>query len=442
MSLTGSLSNKPGTAIGIVTPISHAFAAVLAPMPRRLEPSSSPRLYIPGTTLFFHDQWLLTKTKTVDRPFKSTIENWANNVTISPSATTTSQTSSSCEHDDPPGEKAIVKSEPHDGLQPHRLYSVPSWLCKKYPTLDLNPRLPPGAENNNRFRRVFIPTFERWFGTRANPWVISNFVAIPVLQTIWDAVYMADGVEWTFEAYDPVIYCISQCLDEWSASFKSTAEIMVEEFFESRGESLKSSDARQEWAADMFHNFKFVFGEDEKQRLTHPPFIVRVFAVHLVRIAGAIDIDPAVEGVSSSQKYPPRGALALATAAVSTRKKVERVLQLWANGEMDAPVTVPTKRKFKKTYMKAAPRLNLADGNISKFSSDVWAAPTTNYYKSIIKMKLGSLEAIVKAANTFLSQARLRVQGSSVGPSSIADDDDDDLRACLVDDSDLDSGSE
>ncbi|KAH9023829.1 hypothetical protein EDB85DRAFT_2150879 [Lactarius pseudohatsudake] len=120
-------------------------ASVLAPMPRRLEPSSSPRLYISGTTLFFHDQWLRTKTKTVDRPFKSTIENWANNVTIPPSATTTSQTSSSCEHDDPPGEKAIVKPEPH------RLYSVPSWLCKKYPTLDLNPLLPPGAENNNRF---------------------------------------------------------------------------------------------------------------------------------------------------------------------------------------------------------------------------------------------------------------------------------------------------
>ncbi|KAH9023830.1 hypothetical protein EDB85DRAFT_1989459 [Lactarius pseudohatsudake] len=85
----------------------------------------------------------------------------------------------------------------------------------------------------------------------------------------------------------------------------------------------------------MLHNFKFVFGEDEKasvffgqrdladvsrwRRLMHSPFIVRVFAAHLVRIAGAIDIDPAVEGVSSTQKYPPRGALALATAAVSTR---------------------------------------------------------------------------------------------------------------------------
>ncbi|KAH8995780.1 hypothetical protein EDB86DRAFT_2920271 [Lactarius hatsudake] len=135
------------------------------------------------------------------------------------------------------------------------------------------------------------------------------------------------------------------------------------------------------------------------------------------------------------------------SALANTQKfpKVERVLQLWANGEMDAPVTVPTKRKFKKTYMKAAPRLNPADGDISKFSSDVWATPTTNYYKSIAKMKPGSLEAIVKAANTFLSQARLQVQGSSVDPGSIADDDDDDdddLRACLVDDSDLDLGSE
>ncbi|KAI9433889.1 hypothetical protein H4582DRAFT_1788806, partial [Lactarius indigo] len=244
--------------------------------------------------------------------------------------------------------------------------------------------LPPGTETNNRFRRVFIPTYERWVGTRANPWVIPDHVAIPVLQTIWDAVYMADGVEWTFKANDPVFLCVctqthslsgtTYCLPVLHRSTNSTAEIMVEEFFEFSGESLESLDGRQEWATGMLDSFK-------------SPFIVRVFAAHLVRLAGAIDTDLDVEGFSSTQKYPSRGALALATATV------ERVLQLWANGEMGPPL---------KTYMKAAPRLNPANGDIFTFSADVWAAPTTNYYKSITQMKPSSLEAIVEAANTFL----------------------------------------
>ncbi|KAH9023836.1 hypothetical protein EDB85DRAFT_300801 [Lactarius pseudohatsudake] len=327
------------------------------------------------------------------------------------------------------------------GTAPHRPYPAPpSWLSKRYPNLfpRLNSCLPPGADTNNRFRRVFIPTYERWVGTRANPWLIPDHVAIPVLQTIWDAVYMEDGVEWTFKANDPLFDCVNRCLCEWRASFKSTAEIMFEQFFEF---SECSYDERQEWAADALDNFKFVWGTDEKgnRRFMHSPFILWVFAAHLISIAGAIDIEEGLEveglpaSASSTQKYPPRGALALATAAV------ERVLQLWANGEMDAPVTVPTKRKFKKTYLTAAPRLNPANGDISTFSAGVWAAPTTNYYKSIAKVKLARLEAIVEEANTFLSQAHL--QGLLVVTDSVGEDNND-IRACLVDNSDLDSGSE
>ncbi|KAH9034007.1 hypothetical protein EDB83DRAFT_1784674 [Lactarius deliciosus] len=397
-------------------------------MPRRHDlasPRSNTVLYISGTTLFFHNQRLLTNTKkTVGHPFKS-IENWANNVTVLSSATaTTSQTSSSCD------ENPIVKYETH------RPYPAPpSWLCKRFPNPRLNACLPPGAETNNRFRRVFIPTYERWVGTRANTWVIPDHVAIPVLQTIWDAVYMEDGVEWTFKANDPVFYCVNRRLCEWRASFKSTAEIMFEQFFEF---SMFSYDERQEWAADELDNLKFVWGNDEKgkRRFMHSPFILRVFAAHLISIAGAIDIeDLEVDGLpasaSSTQKYPPRGALALATAAV------ERVLQLWANGEMDAPVTVPAKRKFKKTYLTGAPRLNPVNGDISTFSADVWAAPTTNYYKSIAKVKPARLEAIVKEANIFLSQAHL--QGLLVVTDGVEEDND--IRACLMDNSDLDSGS-
>jgi hypothetical protein len=62
--------------------------------------------------------------------------------------------------------------------------------------------LPSGAEVGNMFRGTFIPTYERWVGTQANPWVIPDDVAIKTLQAIWDVVYLA--VPWTVKANDCV----------------------------------------------------------------------------------------------------------------------------------------------------------------------------------------------------------------------------------------------
>lgn len=62
--------------------------------------------------------------------------------------------------------------------------------------------LPPGTEEGNVFRAVFIPTYLRWVGTQANPWVIPDDVAVGVLQTIWDTIYYP--TEWTVQANDCV----------------------------------------------------------------------------------------------------------------------------------------------------------------------------------------------------------------------------------------------
>ena len=67
--------------------------------------------------------------------------------------------------------------------------------------------LPSGAEDGNRFRAVFIPTYERWVGSQANPWLIPDHVATRTLQTIWDAVYLT--VPWTVRANDCVFERVS-----------------------------------------------------------------------------------------------------------------------------------------------------------------------------------------------------------------------------------------
>jgi hypothetical protein len=64
--------------------------------------------------------------------------------------------------------------------------------------------LPPGADDNNIFCGVFIPMYERWVGTQANPWVIPDSVAIVAMQTIWDAIYQ--DVPWTVTGKDDSMF--------------------------------------------------------------------------------------------------------------------------------------------------------------------------------------------------------------------------------------------
>jgi hypothetical protein len=166
------------------------------------------------------------------------------------------------------------------------------------------------------------------------------------------------------------------------------------------------------------------------------PFILQVFAAHLNSIVGAeevpeLEVAGDFEDASVSSRYPPIGALALTAAAVNTFSlyinevdaptQVERTLQLWADGEMGPGI-------------KAAAKLNPQTGVVSNarsyFSTENWGQETRLYVKSIGRMKAGSLEAIVDLATPFMSP--LKSRQLLARDLCVADDDDDDVRACLV----------
>ncbi|KAH9169057.1 hypothetical protein EDB89DRAFT_1908891 [Lactarius sanguifluus] len=297
--------------------------------------------------------------------------------------------------------------------------------------------LPPGAEENNRFRAVFIPTYERWVRTQANPWVIPDDVAIPVLQSIWDIVY--DDVPWVISANDCVFECVTQRLCEWRSSFRSVADVMFEQFFNCKDyrESFEDYDTRQNWAEDLLTDLKFVYQKmDERTSLMRAPFVLQVFATHLNSTIGAAEV-PALratgvsKGASFVAKYPPKGALALAAAAV------ERSLKLWADGDMEVMNAAdPVKKQANKPSIKAASKLNPLTGIVSnvasKFSAENWGTKTRDYFHSINKMKLESLEEVVRLATLFMSPSKTRRQGCSYGPQSHVKDGED-IHACLVD---------
>ncbi|KAI9433680.1 hypothetical protein BJY52DRAFT_1231463, partial [Lactarius psammicola] len=261
----------------------------------------------------------------------------------------------------------------------------------------------PAYETGGLDKEVFetyVPGEQKGTVKHRNPWVIPDDVAIPVLQAIWDTVYK--DVPWTVNANDCVFERFFEC-EEYCDVFKNY-------------------DDRQVWTADMLTDCKFVWAVADK-----------VFATHLNSIVGAEDVPglaaTGVDGdhVTAVAKYPPMGALALAAA-------VERTLQLWADGEMMALKAAPVKKLTNKPSIKAASKLNPATGVVSnttsKFSAENWAATTKNYFRSITKMKAGSLEEIVQLATAFMSPSKCRRQGSSYSLHSVGEDDGDvDMRA-------------
>ncbi|KAF8269530.1 hypothetical protein EI94DRAFT_1573905, partial [Lactarius quietus] len=169
--------------------------------------------------------------------------------------------------------------------------------------------------------------------------------------------------------------------------------------------------------------------------LMHTPFILQVFAVHLNRIVGAVDV-PGLEVASSDEdasivaKYLLIGALALAVATV------ERTLQHCANGEMRIPGDEPVDKWPSKPTIKAKAKLNPQTGNISSvkshFSADNWGSVMKNYVKSILKMEDGSLEIIESLAKEFMLQLKIHCELSTHKSEVHTFTEDDDLRACLV----------
>ncbi|KAH9006023.1 hypothetical protein EDB83DRAFT_2236891 [Lactarius deliciosus] len=300
--------------------------------------------------------------------------------------------------------------------------------CKRGSTL------PPGADENNQFHGVFIPTYEWWAGTQANPWIIPDKVTVPVLQTIWDTIY--PDIPWTVNVNNCVFehVCfffqgVTQCLCEWCSSFKSAANIMFEQFFKEFPEDIKSYDSPQTWAGKMLVEYKFVWAMvDEWVGLMCSPNILQVFATHLNSIVGAEDVS-SLEAtgvnwdVSAIVKYPQMPLYRLMGFADSLR--VEQTLRLWAGIEIN---TLDLEHvNFKKPTNKvtrATSKLNPATGVISnaasKFSAENWGKATQYYFVSIDKMKSGSVEEIVQLATPFMSPLKSCHQESLYGPCGLA----------------------
>ena len=97
------------------------------------------------------------------------------------------------------------------------------------------------------------------------------------------------------------------------------------------------------------------------------------------------------------------------------------------------------KRQSNKPSNKAVTKLNPQTGIVSnaqtRFSAENWGTETSNYVRSIEKMKEGSLEEIIALATPLMSPLKSRRQETSLGSQSLTGPggSSQDIRACLVD---------
>ena len=70
-----------------------------------------------------------------------------------------------------------------------KVEDVPKPVSRRAGTRWTTDDLPEGATDENRWRKVFIPTFIHYVAQQNDAWGVRDEVVKPALQVLWDAIY-------------------------------------------------------------------------------------------------------------------------------------------------------------------------------------------------------------------------------------------------------------
>jgi len=74
-----------------------------------------------------------------------------------------------------------------------------------------NSDLPAGCQDNDKWRREFIPTYLWWVATQPDPWNVDDEKALEALQAIWDKIYGAK-IPYVITLNDAVFSIVSELI--------------------------------------------------------------------------------------------------------------------------------------------------------------------------------------------------------------------------------------
>jgi hypothetical protein len=94
-----------------------------------------------------------------------------------------------------------LQSGANDVTQPSQIAPAEKKSKRRHFT---NSNLPAGAQDQDVWRKLFIPTYARWLGRFAELWNIDEAKELVALQQIWDTIYRLT-IQYTIKANDAVV---------------------------------------------------------------------------------------------------------------------------------------------------------------------------------------------------------------------------------------------
>ncbi|KAI0352291.1 hypothetical protein OH77DRAFT_813930 [Trametes cingulata] len=253
----------------------------------------------------------------------------------------------------------------------------------KWTTADL----PAGAQDDERWSSVFVPTLLKYQGSRHDPWAWDPVSSAAVIQKIWDKVF--DGkVVHKVAIGDNVYQVAKQRIYEWRSAIGSSAITVFESCFAAssatrydeklKGNTKEIEAARAKFCSQILPNYQFVWkdptGSTPKKGLFHSPFILPLLATHLDQTAQALNMPELYDPdhpVRPTFPHRPVGAIGLICAAV------ERVIHLWVDGRITLNLKgkplIPLQRNQATGKMS---------GEATHFSANNFLSKTVSFVKS------------------------------------------------------------
>ncbi|KAF8230824.1 hypothetical protein L208DRAFT_1399990 [Tricholoma matsutake] len=254
-----------------------------------------------------------------------------------------------------------------------------------------------------------------------NPFEHNVKVGCAAMQKIWDALFKAPHrIIQSSAVYQ---LTMQRVLDSWCSTMGSMAVAIVLAFCNANSDLKNSDENRQEFAVQYLKHLRFLYhkadGDDAKKfkGAFRGPFILQTFASHLTTVKGAQKI----HGIDDSQPY---GALAIATAAV------EHALKLIASGI----ITIEMVKKAKGRIPTLLKQINQATGKVSNqftvFNEASWGKRCSSYVKLAKNLSASRFNKIITLSAEYMKISQ-NLEDEDV--IEIPDDDDDDIRANIVD---------
>ncbi|KAN0103836.1 hypothetical protein V8E52_011587 [Russula decolorans] len=243
-----------------------------------------------------------------------------------------------------------------------------------------NEDLPRGCQDQNRWRKRFIPTFLWYTAYQMDPWNLEEDAAV-------------DAIPYQITTHDAVhIITLQRVSDSWRNTIGSAANTGLINFFES-SEGFDTDWSRENFASDQLKNSKFLYSDTQGHKfkgLFRGSLFLQTLAAHYTAISGAIKVESMD---ASAPERMPFAAFGISAAAV------ERALILVATGTLTINMT-------KSKAMALPGFVSDNSGRQTAFNDGSRGGPTCGYLISAKNLKSKSFNEVIKRAKDLSKLAR------------------------------------